>query len=251
MSADIPMPDGNILQAEEVLATLQDGALGEEHGRLRWSSNFTFLISVCKDDLTLKTIYKPQRGERPLWDFPDGTLCYREAASYVVSRALGWNLVPPTVLRNGSRGLGSVQMYIEHNPEITYFNLDETFIPQLQRFALFDYITNNADRKGGHLLLGANDKLWGIDHGICFHVVPKLRTVVWNFSNEAVPTDLLPDIDRVMSEACNTSTPLHEELTHLLAVNEVDAMTKRMQHLLTTQKFPRPGHGPSYPWPPV
>jgi uncharacterized repeat protein (TIGR03843 family) len=123
---------------ERVLEILEKGTVDAEHGMMRWSSNYTFLISVTHDETSLMSIYKPQRGERPLWDFPDGTLCYREVASFLTSEALGWQIVPPTVLREGPRGLGSVQFYIDHDPDINYFSFDETMIPQLMRLVAFD-----------------------------------------------------------------------------------------------------------------
>ena len=144
-----------------VLQLLACGVIREEHGMLRWSSNYTFLVSVSDDELQAMAVYKPQRGERPLWDFPDGTLCYRETAAYVVSEALGWQIVPPTVLRDGPRGLGSLQLYIQNSPDVNYFSLDERAAPQLMRFAAFDYIVNNADRKGGHCLLGSGRSSMG------------------------------------------------------------------------------------------
>lgn len=247
----VMLPNGECLEVERILQVLAKGKLQEEHGRLRWSSNYAFLVSVLDDPLKMLAVYKPQKGERPLWDFPDGTLCYREVAAYVVSEAIGWQIVPPTVLRDGTRGVGSLQFYIEHNPEINYFNLGDSFLPQLERFAAFDYITNNADRKGGHCLLGAGNKLWGIDHGICFHVVPKLRTVIWNFAGEAMPAAMLTDIERFYAAACDKDHDLYKSLAKLVTTAEVEAMLSRTNRLLKTGKFPQPGHGPSYPWPPV
>jgi len=196
-------------------------------------------------------VYKPQRGERPLWDFPDGTLCYREVAAYHVSMALGWDVVPPTVLREGPRGVGSVQHYIEHNPDINYFALDESHAEQLRKIAAFDYITNNADRKGGHCLLDANDHVWGIDHGICFHPAPKLRTVIWDFAGQAVPQDLLNDLQRMASDLDDAKSVLRQALDKLLADVEVQALQARLRRLVHRREYPRPGPGPNYPWPPV
>src|SRR5260221_7994442 len=151
---------------------------------LRWSSNYTLLVTVQDVDTTSMAVYKPQHGERPMWDFPDGTLCYREVAAFVVSDALNWRIVPPTVLRDGPRGIGSLQLYIQNNPDVNYFSLDETFADQLMRFAAFDYIINNADRKSGHCLLAPHGPLWGTDHGIGFPTPPKLRTLIWDFSGK-------------------------------------------------------------------
>ena len=177
-----------------MLEVLENGEIDGEYGMLRWSSNYAFLISLTRDDVTLTAVYKPQRGERPLWDFPDGTLCYRETAAFLTSRELGWEIVPPTVLREGPRGLGSVQFYIDHDPQINYFTFDESFAPQLMRMAAFDYLINNADRKGGHCLLDAQGHIWGIDHGITFNSVHKLRTVIWDYAGQAVPDELLSAI---------------------------------------------------------
>jgi len=186
-----------VVDVARVMRLLDCGAIREEHGMLRWSSNYTFLVSVSDDELQTVAVYKPQRGERPLWDFPDGTLCYREAAAHLVSDSLGWQIVPPTVLREGPRGLGSLQLYIPNNSDVNYFSLDETSAAQLMRFAAFDYIVNNADRKGGHCLLAADGHLWGIDHGLAFHSAPKLRTVVWDFAGQRVPDVLLADLERL------------------------------------------------------
>lgn len=240
-----------ILSKERVLQLLQSGEVETEHGRLRWSSNYTFLISVCDDEHQAMAIYKPQRGERPLWDFPDGTLCYRERAAFLVSDAIGWDIVPPTVLRDGSHGLGSFQLYIEHNPEVTYFNFDDSFKDQMMRFAAFDYITNNADRKGGHCLLDENGKVWGIDHGICFHVAPKLRTVIWDYATQTVPDDILADVAALCEQIDTEENPLRQNISQLISPKELASFQRRVHRLLETKKFPEPGYGPSYPWPPV
>lgn len=230
---------------------LDCGAIREEHGMLRWSSNYTFLVSVSDDELQTVAVYKPQRGERPLWDFPDGTLCYREAAAHLVSDSLGWQIVPPTVLREGPRGLGSLQLYIPNNSDVNYFSLDETSAAQLMRFAAFDYIVNNADRKGGHCLLAADGHLWGIDHGLAFHSAPKLRTVVWDFAGQRVPDVLLADLERLCACMEDLQNPARLELDKLLANSEVNAFMARVRRLLQRREYPRPGPGPNYPWPPV
>jgi uncharacterized repeat protein (TIGR03843 family) len=234
-----------------ILHLLNCGSVRDEHGMLRWSSNYTFLVNVLNADEKTLAVYKPQRGERPLWDFPDGTLCYREVAAYQVSTALGWRIVPPTVLREGPRGIGSVQYYIESDPEVNYFTLEERHADQLRRVALFDYITNNADRKGGHCLLDDADHVWGIDHGICFHPAPKLRTVIWDFAGQAVSEELLCDVQRLVEEVDDLSSMLRQSLDRLLAEAEVQAFQSRMRRVLNRREFPRPGPGPNYPWPPV
>jgi len=234
-----------------ILQLLACNNMQDERGRLRWSSNYTFLVSVCDAEYQTLAIYKPQPGERPLWDFPDGTLCYRERAAFIVSEALGWRIVPPTVLCEGARGLGSVQFYIEHNPEITFFNLDDSFTLQLQRIAVFDYLTNNADRKGGHCLLDEQGKVWGIDHGLTFHVAPKLRTVIWEWAGAPVPDDLLQDVAKLQTLCLDAESEAMQVLSTLLSAREIAALLGRVERLLTTRIFPQPGHGPSYPWPPI
>ncbi|MCC7207958.1 MAG: SCO1664 family protein [Anaerolineae bacterium] len=236
---------------DRVLRILRNGTMREAHGMLRWSSNSAFLVSIADGDLTLLTVYKPQRGERPLWDFPEGTLCYREAAAFTMSQALGWQIVPPTIVRDGLRGVGSVQFYVEHNPEENYFTLDEQHVEPLMRFAAFDYIVNNADRKGGHCLLDDQRHLWGIDHGICFHVAPKLRTVIWDFAGQPVPPALLQDVERVYCGLEERNSPLRAEMDSLLADAEIQALLARMRRILQRREYPRPGPGPNYPWPPV
>jgi uncharacterized repeat protein (TIGR03843 family) len=244
-------PTPKSLNIAQLMRLLACGQMREEHGMLRWSSNYAFLVSIVDDDSTSLAVYKPQRGERPLWDFPDGTLCMREVAAYVMSDALGWEVVPPTVLRDGSRGLGSVQIYIQNNPEINYFSLDERFADQLRRFAAFDYLINNADRKGGHCLLGEDSHLWGIDHGIGFHTAPKLRTVIWDFAGQPIPEPILRDVQRVCPEIDDQRSRLRLELDKLLSEPEVNALQARMRRLLQRREYPRPGPGPNYPWPPV
>lgn len=237
---------------ERVMRALTRGDIvGNAQGKMRWSSNYTFLVAVCDEELELRAIYKPRQGERPLWDFPDGTLCQREYAAFLISEALGWRLVPPTVLRDGPRGVGSLQLYIDHDPEITYFNLGEAFNPQLQRMAAFDVITNNADRKGGHCLLGPGNKVWGIDHGICFHVAPKLRTVIWEYASQDIPSEMLTEMAALETQLQQNECDLMGQLRDLLGSQEIKALQGRLHKLLKNAKFPEPGYGPSYPWPPV
>jgi uncharacterized repeat protein (TIGR03843 family) len=239
------------ITVERLLEVLSKGQIAEEHGVMRWSSNYTFLLSMTYEDITVMAVYKPQRGERPLWDFPDGTLCYREVASFLTSHTLGWQLVPPTVLRDGPHGIGSVQFYIDHDPEENYFAFDESLIPQLQRLAAFDYIVNNADRKGGHCLLDRDRHVWGIDHGLTFNTAHKLRTVIWDFAGEPIPDTLLMDISRLCELIDKTDSPYQQNLRKMLEPAEIDAFHRRIQRLLKQRRYPRPGPGPNYPWPPV
>jgi hypothetical protein len=239
------------LDTARILHLLACGQMREGRGMPGWSSNYTFLVSIDEGETSVLAVYKPRRGERPLWDFPDGTLCYREVAAFVVSEALGWQIVPPTVLRDGLRGIGSVQLYIDNDPEVNYFSLDERYTEQLKRFAAFDFVINNADRKGGHCLLDAHNHLWGIDHGIGFHTAPKLRTVIWDFAGQPVPESLLMDVQRVCDAVEDPRSHVRMELDRLLASAEVNALSARMRRLLQRREYPRPGPGPNYPWPPV
>lgn len=246
--SSVPRNPSELARLRQLLAC---GSMREEHGMLRWSSNYTFLVSITDGQSATMAVYKPQRGERPLWDFPDGTLCYRETAAFVVSDALDWCIVPPTTLRDGTRGLGSVQLYIPNNPEVNYFSLDDRFADQLMKFAAFDYVINNADRKGGHCLLDDDNHLWGIDHGIGFHTAPKLRTVIWDFAGQTIPDELLNDLLRVCSELEDKRSHVRMELEQLLSDAELHALQARMRRITQRREYPRPGPGPNYPWPPV
>lgn len=240
-------PNQNL--SERVLKLLREGKMCEARGLLPWSSNYTFLMSISDSELDRHAIYKPRRGERPLWDFPDGTLCQREVAAYLISEALKWHIVPPTVLRDGPHGMGSVQLYIEHDPEENYFTLHPKSRPQLMRIALFDHLVNNADRKGGHCLLDEDGKLWAIDHGICFHTQPKLRTVIWDFAGEPIPAQLRQTLEH-LCEALSSSE-VSRPLEKLLSRAEIDALMRRAEQLVESGTYPHPGPGRNYPWPPV
>ncbi len=253
MNDKTPPPEEpeNGLTIERALAILQQGAFGEEQGLMRYSSNYTFLLPVTHDDVTVLAVYKPQQGERPLWDFPEGTLCYREVAAFVTSEALGWHLVPPTVLREATRGTGSLQLFINHDPEYNYFAFDETMIPQLMRLALFDIITNNADRKGGHCIVDDGGHLWGIDHGLTFNIEHKLRTVIWDFAGQPIPEPLLEDLAQLCAQLEDANSAYRRQLSDLIHEREIDAFQRRLQKVLQERSYPKPGRGPNYPWPPV
>ncbi len=221
-------------------------------GRLPWSSNLTFLASLedagteGSPDDPVQAVYKPHQGEQSLWDFPDG-LYRREVAAYQLSEALGWGLVPPTVVRDdGPFGPGSVQLFIESDYEQHYFTLLEAGgrEDELRTFCAFDVVANNADRKAGHVLFSSDGRLWGIDHGLCFHVQSKLRTVIWDFAEEPVPRWILDDVARLVS------TGLPDDLVSLLSGAEAEAILDRAEHLVTTVVFPEPlVERPPYPWP--
>jgi hypothetical protein len=218
-------------------------------GLLPNASNYTFLVQIVGTANGVLAVYKPRKGEAPLWDFPDGTLCRREVAAYALARALGWPLVPPTVLRDGPHGPGSVQLFIEADPSQHFFTLRESSPEAFLPIAAFDVVANNADRKGGHCLLDGDGRIWVVDHGVCFSSEPKLRTVIWDFAGEPVPGELLADVERVAKELRNGS--LRAEMAELLSTKEVDATARRAERLVKTGRYPVPGAGRSYPWPPV
>jgi len=239
--------------AEQALHILRTGEFRHEHGMLPWGSNYCFLLTVGQQDEELLAIYKPQRGERELWDFPRGTLCFREVAAYETALALGWSIVPPTALREGPYGIGSLQCFIHHDPEQHYFNFQAEgshLIPQLKRLALFDCLINNADRKGGHCLLDERQQLWGIDHGVSFHSQPKLRTVIWDFAGEALPDALCADVSKWRQSLAEGSS-FRQQMSNLLSETEINALEVRAKDLLDSGKYPQPGQGSNYPWPPV
>jgi len=215
-------------------------------GRLPWSSNLTFLVTLENDGPEpLNAVYKPARGEQSLWDFPGG-LYRREVAAFALSEGLGWGLVPPTVERDdGPFGPGSLQLFVEADYEQHYFTLFDGggHDAALRTTCAFDVVANNADRKSGHVLLGPDRRLWAIDHGLCFHHQPKLRTVIWDFADEPVPGNLLDDLDGLASS-------LPDELGRVLTALEREALVARIRHVVDSGVFPGPiGDRPPYPWP--
>jgi uncharacterized repeat protein (TIGR03843 family) len=210
-------------------------------GRMPWSSNGTFLVTVCGGGEESAAIYKPRRLERPLWDFPGG-LDRREVAAYRMSLLLGWELVPETVLRQDAPlGPGSLQRFVDADFSQHYFTLLEEprYRPALQRMAVFDVLANNADRKGGHCLVDTGGHVWGIDHGLCFHTAPKLRTVIWDFAGEEVPEDIVGAL----------AAADWEPLGQVLTAPEVNAVTRRGRALVAAGAFPEPHTEYPYPWP--
>ncbi|HJW90597.1 MAG TPA: SCO1664 family protein [Anaerolineales bacterium] len=234
-----------------ILTTLERGEM-TVLGEFLWGSNYTFQVEIKHEDLSLQAVYKPTRGERPLWDFPRASLARREVAAYLLSEALGWRLVPPTVYRQQAPiGPGSVQFYVEHDSEYHYFSFDENDHQRLRPVALFDLLINNADRKGSHLLIDQNSHLWLIDHGICFHREDKLRTVIWDFAGEIIPGKLCADLNR-LCQMLSPGSELVRKLLKYLNQDEIAALAARAQYLIRTNRFPSPH--PSrrpYPWPPV
>ena len=237
-------PEPGSAQERELL----EGGDIELLGRMPWSSNATFLVKLDHDGAESLAIYKPRQGERPLWDFPRGTLCAREVAAHLVSVALGWHIVPLTILRDGPAGPGMVQRFVEHDPEEHYFTLREGFPEVFRRFALFDVVINNADRKSGHCLRDGADHIWGIDHGLSFHCAVKLRTVIWDYEGEPIGPADLEALERL---GARLDADFGRELAGLLSGSERQALEDRLEWLLTERVFPPPLTDYPYPWPMV
>lgn len=234
-----------------ILKILNEGEI-EIEGQFTWGSNFTFLCNVTHKEQQLPAVYKPARGERPLWDFPEETLGRREVAAYLVSEAGGWSFVPPTVYRTDApEGEGSLQYFIPHNPEITYFSLSNEEKHMLHPVVIFDVVINNTDRKGGHILQDDEKNFWLIDHGVTFHEMPKLRTVIWDFAGQPIPGDLIEQL-KALKNKLETDRRLISNLQKMISVEELQAMIERIRFLLETGVFPLPGEEVyPYPWPPV
>ena len=248
MSADERPPSAAALSAPGLassgwLELLRRGDV-EVLGRMPYSSNATFLVRLERDGQIGGAIYKPLKGERELWDFPDG-LYRREVAAYLLAVELGVGMIPETIVRDDAPfGVGSLQRFIDADPELHYFALRDAEVhdEDLRRLAGFDLLLNNADRKGGHVLLDGGDQLWAIDNGLCFHVEPKLRTVLWDYAGEEVPSEIL-DVCRRLS-----STP-PQTLEDLLDEDEIEALVERAEAVLRWPAFPAPMHRRAYPWP--
>jgi len=235
--------------AEDRAAALLRGGEVDVLGRMPWSSNATFLVNLSDGDDEMLAIYKPQRGERPLWDFARGTLCHREVAAFEVSQALGWDIVPDTVLRDGPAGIGMMQRFVEHDPEEHYFTLMEKHGDAFRRMAAFDVVINNTDRKGGHCLRAlATGRIFGIDHGVSFHAQWKLRTVIWDFGGQPIPADVCSDLHRFSEQL--RAGDVSEHLIDTLDRFELDALRARTEHLLATGALPESDDDyHCYPWP--
>ena len=213
-------------------------------GRIPRSSNAIFLVEVTHNGATALAVYKPARGERPLWDFPPD-LFNREVAAYLLSETLGWGLVPPTVEREGPLGEGSLQRFVEADFEQHYFTLkeDPAYHGRLKQICLFDLLTNNADRKSGHCLLGPDGVIYAIDNALTFHAEPKLRTVIWEFGNEPIPEPMLADVRRLLAAG------LPQPLAVLLDPAEQEALLARARVIVEERRFPADTSGRRYPWP--
>lgn len=248
------MPQDERASSAGPLSLLSGGEI-ELQGRLPWSSNRTFLVSCTagagsrvrekEDGHDLLAVYKPHRGERPLWDFPGG-LYRREVAAYELSRALGWHIVPETVVRSDAPlGVGSLQRFVASDFSEHYFTLveDPTYLDALKVIAAFDLLLNNADRKSGHCLLGLDGRVWAIDNGLSFRPEPKLRTVMWDFSGEPIPEGLVADVDRISGQ-------LPPGLDSLLEEDELDGVRRRAAAVVRSPQFPAPlPERRPYPWP--
>ena len=259
---------------ERALALLRRGEL-EIHGRLTEASNGVFYCTVSDDTEQAVAVYKPVRGERPLWDFPDGTLAGREVAAYLVAAATGWGLVPPTVLRDGPFGEGMCQVWVESDPDAQLLDLQDAKEPaegwraigradvgggrtallvhaedpRLRRMAVLDAVINNADRKGGHLLPAVDGRLYGIDHGVTFAVPGKLRTLLWGWAGEPLDDEAVTALTGLADRLKGT---LADDLAPLLTAAEIDALRERVAALLASGLHPVPsGDWPPVPWPPI
>lgn len=234
-----------------MLEHLQTGEM-QVTGQFMWGSNYTFLCNVVSGDTTLRGVYKPVRGERPLWDFPSETLSGREVAAFLISEAGGWHMVPPTVFRKeGPAGAGSLQLYIEHDPEYHFFKFSPQDKDRTRAVALFDVVLNNTDRKAGHLLVDEHDKLWLIDHGVCFHVEPKLRTVIWDFAGQPLTPTEQTQLETLKARL-SSDTGLLKQVSQFLTQREVQAIIGRIDATLAAGEFPLPSTDrPPTPWPPV
>jgi hypothetical protein len=242
-------PLANAGLTDEVPRALAEGDM-EVLGALPGASNATLLARCTSGAERVLAVYKPRRGETPLWDFPDGTLHRREVAAYVTSRALGWPNVPPTVLRDGPFGTGSVQLFVDADPSAHYFTLEATHADEFRRVALFDLVVNNADRKAGHCLLDADGTIWVIDHGVCFSDEPKLRTVIWEFVGEPFPADAVEALGRLRDDL-GRDRETFRALRALLDPVEVQSVARRIDLILRLGVFPEPGEGRPFPWPPI
>jgi uncharacterized repeat protein (TIGR03843 family) len=232
---------------EEQYALLRDGELDLE-GRLLDASNVTLIAAIRTDTLAATAVYKPVAGERPLWDFPDGTLAGREISAHLVSEATGWSVVPPTVLRDGPYGSGMVQLWMTADPAVELTEFVRADDPALRRMAVFDAVVNNADRKGGHIIPMPGGHVHGVDHGICFSVDPKLRTLLWRWAGKPLLLEHLTVLERLDEQLRGE---LGEELHEHLTRREVRRTQQRVAELLRTKLHPQPsGEWPALPWPP-
>jgi uncharacterized repeat protein (TIGR03843 family) len=238
------------MAVEDALLLLSTGELTIE-GRLVDASNATLYCGIAAEGVAAACVYKPIMGERPLWDFPDGTLAEREVAAYVLSAATGWGIVPPTVYReDGPAGPGMVQLWIAEDDSVDLVRLiRRRDLDALRRVAVFDAVINNADRKGGHLLPIGDAHVYGIDHGVTFHREDKLRTVLWQWAGRELPGEAEEMLRKVLGELDGV---LGEDLAELLTTREVRQIRHRIDRLLSQRRHPEPSEDwPAVPWPPM
>ena len=244
-----------MLDRAATLEILRDGDI-EVVGRIIGSSNNAMFVRVtlpCPDPgeppRVMEAIHKPTAGERPLDDFPDGTQTRREVAAYLVSEATGWGIVPPTLMRDGPWGEGMIQAYIEPDPAVDVLDWINDDEPRLRRMAVFDAAVNNTDRKGGHILpIDGGRHVYGVDHGVCFSITPKLRTVLWAWRGEPLLPDELDGLARIRGALDGS---LGADLRPLLSRAEIRATVRRVDALLDRRRFPLPSPSwPAIPWPP-
>jgi uncharacterized repeat protein (TIGR03843 family) len=265
----------SVLAEDDALQLLTRGTM-ELEGRLVDASNTTLRAEITLDGLTRRCVYKPVRGERPLWDFPDGTLAGREVSAYLVSAATGWDLVPPTVLRDGPLGVGACQLWIDEPDEtdtligfVPAYDVPEGWFAvagardesgdayalahaddsRLARLAVLDAVINNADRKGGHVLYAPGGHVYGVDHGVTFHVENKLRTVLWGWTGKPIPE---ASLETLRALAAGLDGGLGETLEEHLTLSEVQHLRLRVKRLIRAGRFPKPPQDwPAVPWPPI
>lgn len=233
---------------QEAHLLLRHGAITEAE-QIPWGSNYTFVVSLRFEGLEGRAVYKPRRGERPLWDFPSGTLYRREFAAFLASQALGWPFIPPTVVRDGPYGVGSVQLFVEADPPRSIRELQESSELDLARIAAFDIITNNADRKAGHILRDGDGKVWGIDHGLCFNVDPKVRTVLLHYCAQPVPEAVLSEL-RVFREDSSRIESLLSTLSPVITEEEAALFLRRADWMIEHGTYPSLSGYRNVPWPP-
>jgi uncharacterized repeat protein (TIGR03843 family) len=244
-----PAPDAEVRAPRddaEARTLLTEGEIDLE-GRMLDASNVTLVGSIRTATLAGECVYKPVAGERPLWDFPDGTLAGREISAFLVSEAMGWRVVPPTVLRDGPFGTGMVQLWIDAQ-DVDLPTFVRRDLPALRRMAVFDAVVNNADRKGGHILPTTDGHVYGVDHGVCFSVDPKLRTLLWRWAGQRLTPEAVEVLERLADDLLgDLGEALHEHLTR----REVRRTQQRVAELLRTGRHPEPsGDWPALPWPP-
>jgi uncharacterized repeat protein (TIGR03843 family) len=236
-----------VVDVDRALHLLRDGEL-EVIGRLVDASNATLYCTVELDGVRAPCVHKPIAGERPLWDFPEGTLSDREVAAFAVSEATGWAIVPPTVMRDGPFGRGMCQLWIDVDESFDLVALARSDRDEIRRIAVLDAIINNADRKGGHLLPTVDGHVYGVDHGVCFSIDEKLRTLLWQWRGRPLADDAIETLQRLDRDLQGT---LGTRLCELLTPAEVNATRRRVKRLLSTGRHPMPSDDwPPIPWPP-